>query len=153
VDRRLRDGLPALTWNPFRDEGAAFQLVFVTIGVCGLVALGSWISTWVGIAVFVALVVAACALVWRRRRRPPVAGHARILLVGDPSAELLTSLRARAEVRLVSDAGGVEDALAGFAADEIVVLDQATAGALCARFLVPVRVAIAGDYLPETASR
>jgi hypothetical protein len=153
VDRRLRDGLPALTWNPFRDEGAAFQLVFVTIGVCGLIALGSWISTWVGITVSVALLVAGCALVWRRRRQPSVADHARIVLVGDPRPELLTSLQAQAEVRIVADAGAVEDALEGFAADEILVLDQATAAALRARFVLPVRVAEAGDYLPETASR
>ena len=160
MDRRLRDGLPALTWNPFRDawnpfrdERAAFQLVFVTIGVCGLIALGSWISTWVGIGVFVALVGAGCVLVWRRRRRPTVDGQARVLLVGEPSPALLTSVRARAEVRVVRDAAAVEDALAGFAADEILVLDQTTAEALRARFVLPVRVTAAGDYLPETASR
>jgi hypothetical protein len=153
VDRRLRDRLPALSWNPLRDEGAAFQLVFVTIGVCGLIALGSWISTWVGLGVVAALVAVACALVGRRRRGSPTRPTQRLLLVGEPSTELITALRARAEVHVVPSEAAVEDALQTFAADEIVVLDSAIADALRARFVVPVRLAVAEDYLPETASR
>ena len=152
MDRRLRDGLPALTWNPFRDEGAAFQLVFVTIGVCGLIALGSWISTWVGIAVVVALLVAGLALLWRRRRTSSPDPAARLLLVGEPTRELIAALSSRAEVRVVA-LGAVEEALQVFAADEIVALNPATADALRARFVVPVREASPADYLPETASR
>lgn len=158
MDRRLRDRLPALTWNPFRDEGAAFQLVLVTIGSCGLVALGSWISTWVGIGVVAALLVTGCALVWRRRRHTSTAeSPERLLLVGEPSAELVTALRGRADVHVVDPGSDVvatvADALRTFAADEIVVLDPAATGALRARFVVPVRAVSAEDYLPETASR
>jgi hypothetical protein len=154
VDRRLRDGLPALTWNPFRDEGDAFQLVLVTIAVGGLVVAGSWISTWVGIGAVVALVVAGCVLLWRRRRaRVSVVEPAkRVLLVGEPSRELLAALGARAEVRVAIDIASVEDALRTFLADEIVVVDPAIEDGLRARFVVPVRAARAADYLPETAA-
>ena len=155
MDRRLRDGLPALTWNPFRDEGDAFQLVLVTIAVGALVVAGSWISTWVGLGVVVALVVAGGGLLWRRRRRrtSTVEPVRRVLLVGEPTADLVTALGSFAEVRVVADAGAVEDALRTFAADEIVVLDPAVVAVLRARFVVPVRGAVAEDYLPETASR
>ena len=155
MDRRLRDGLPALTWNPFRDEGDAFQLVLVTIAVGGLVVVGSWISTWLGIGVVAALVVAGCVLLWRRRRaRAPIVQSARrVVLVGEPRQELLTALGARAEVRVAIDAASVEDALRAFPADEIVVVDPAIAAGLRERFVVPVRAASAEDYLPETASK
>jgi hypothetical protein len=155
VDRRLRDGLPALTWNPFRDEGDAFQLVLVTIVIGGLVVVGSWISTWVGIGVVVALAVAGYALLWRRRRAHAsvVQPARRVVLVGEPSQELLTALGARAEVCVATDAASVEDALRVFPADEIVTVDPAIAAGLRERFVLPVRAASAEDYLPETASK
>jgi hypothetical protein len=155
VDRRLRDRLPTLTWNPLRDEGAAFQLVFVTIGAFGLIALGSWISTWVGLGVVAALLAVGCALVWRwrRRRLSTTQPTQRLLLVGEPSAELIAALRTRAEVSVVDVEATVEEALQTFAADEIVALDPATVAVLRARFVVPVRAVSAEDYLPETASR
>ena len=101
------------------------------------------------------LVVAACVLVWRWRRRrvPTLEPEARLLVVGDLSAELLSALRARADIRVVGDQAAVEDALRTFAADEIVVLDPTKAEILRARFVVPVRAVTAEDYLPETASR
>ena len=157
MDRRLRDRLPALTWNPLRDEAAAFQLVFVTIGVGGLIALGSWISTWAGIGVVIALVIVAGALVWRRQRVSDPEPARRLLFVGQPDAELIAALRSRAEVRVADPrtdvAAAVENALQAFAADEIIVPDPATADTLRARFVVPVRVLSAEDYLPETASK
>jgi hypothetical protein len=56
--------------NPLRDETAAFQLVLLSLGYFGLIALASWISTWLGVAVFVALTVAALvALRGGRQRR------------------------------------------------------------------------------------
>ena len=45
--------------NPLRDEGAAFRFVLAAIGYFGLIALGSWISTWLGLAVFVVLIALA----------------------------------------------------------------------------------------------
>jgi hypothetical protein len=161
VDCRLRDCLPALIGNPFRDEGAAFRLVFVTIGVFGLIALGSWISTWVGLGVVVGLISGIAGLVWRRHvagtdtAGPPV----RRLLVDDGShstSELAGTLRSRGDVQVVvggSDvSGAVEIALRTFAADEIVVLDPTIAAVLRARFVVPVRLAGAEGYLPEAAA-
>ena len=56
--------------NPLRDEAAAFQLVLLSLGYFGLIALASWISTWLGVAVFVVLTVAALlALRGGRQRR------------------------------------------------------------------------------------
>jgi GABA permease len=56
--------------NPLRDESAAFQLVLLSLGYFGLIALASWISTWLGLAVFVVLTVAAAvALRGGRQRR------------------------------------------------------------------------------------
>jgi hypothetical protein len=153
VDRRLRHRLPALSWNPLRREQDAFQLVLVAIGVGALVVLGSWISTWVGIGVVVGLLAAGCWLLLRRRRTTRVAAVRRILLVGAVSGDVVASLAAHAETRLVSDAAAVEEALHVFPADEIVVADASLADELRARFVVPVRVLGAGGYLPETASR
>ena len=56
--------------NPLRDEAAAFKLVWLSLGYFGLIALASWISTWLGIAVFVILSIAALvALRGGRQRR------------------------------------------------------------------------------------
>jgi GABA permease len=56
--------------NPLRDEAAAFQLVWLSLGYFGLIALASWISTWLGVATFVVLtVVALLALRGGRQRR------------------------------------------------------------------------------------
>ena len=41
--------------NPFRSEADAFRFVWLTIGYCALIVLGSVINVWVGVAVFVAL--------------------------------------------------------------------------------------------------
>jgi len=58
--------------NPLRDEASAFRVVFLTLGGAVLVALGAWINTWLGLAVFIVLV---CAALWAIRggliQRPP----------------------------------------------------------------------------------
>ena len=41
--------------NPLKDEASVFQLVWLSIGYFGLIAIASWISTWLGVAVFVVL--------------------------------------------------------------------------------------------------
>jgi hypothetical protein len=51
-----------------RDEGAAFRLVLVVVAAASLVAFGSWLDTWLGLAVFVLLV--GGAVVVARRGRP-----------------------------------------------------------------------------------
>jgi hypothetical protein len=56
--------------NPLRDEAAAFRLVLLSLGYFGLIALASWIWTWLGVAVFVLLTaVALLALRGGRQRR------------------------------------------------------------------------------------
>ncbi len=56
--------------NPLRDEAAAFKLVWLSLGYFGLIALASWISTWLGLVVFVILTIAALiALRGGRQRR------------------------------------------------------------------------------------
>jgi hypothetical protein len=106
--------------NPLRDEGAAFRLVLAAIGYFGLIALGSWISTWLGVAVFLVLTAGAVWFVWTGRREGPSRHHVastppgtrRILVVANETvegAELLDAIRdrvhgGRAEVYVVSPA-------------------------------------------------
>jgi GABA permease len=45
--------------NPLRDEASAFQVVLITLGGALLVAIAAWLNTWLGLAVFIVLVVAA----------------------------------------------------------------------------------------------
>jgi hypothetical protein len=93
--------------NPLRDEGAAFRLVLAAIGYFGLIALGSWLSTWLGLAVFAVLTAGAVWFVWTGRREDPakqrvvsVPGTRRILVVANETvegAELLAAIRDRSE--------------------------------------------------------
>jgi hypothetical protein len=58
--------------NPLRDEASAFQAVLVTLGAAVLVVGAAWINTWLGVAVFVALVGGAFwAIRGGMRHRPP----------------------------------------------------------------------------------
>ncbi|HEY7381464.1 MAG TPA: universal stress protein [Gaiella sp.] len=56
--------------NPFRDEAAAFHLVFLSLGYFGLIALAAWISTTLGIVVFVLLTAGALVALRGGRARP-----------------------------------------------------------------------------------
>ena len=47
--------------SPIRNEADAFRFVLATIGYFALIVVGSLISRWVGLAVFVAL---SAAVVW-----------------------------------------------------------------------------------------
>ena len=53
--------------NPFRSEADAFRFVWLTVGYCALIVIGSLINVWLGVAVFVALT--AFALWWLLLRR------------------------------------------------------------------------------------
>jgi GABA permease len=99
--------------NPFRSEEDAFRLVWLTIGYFVLIVLGSLISRWVGLAVFVVLtVVALWWILTRGRREAPVVqapapsppDEHRILVVANETVggpELLSEIRTRAGDRLV----------------------------------------------------
>jgi GABA permease len=97
--------------NPFRSEGDAFRFVWLVIAYGALIVIGSWINTWLGLAVFV--VLTAFAVWWgvlHGRGEPPIA-HApapsppdehRILVVANETVggpELLSEIRQRAEGR------------------------------------------------------
>jgi hypothetical protein len=106
--------------NPLRSEGDAFRLVWVVLLCLGLIALGSWINSWLGLAVFLAEIGVGVWWVMRGRREPPVRqapapsppGQHRILVVANETVggpELLSEIRARAGdahavVRVVSPA-------------------------------------------------
>lgn len=58
--------------NPFRSEAAAFRFLLLTIGAFALIVVASWIATWLGIAVWLALTAAAVVVYLRQRGpRPP----------------------------------------------------------------------------------
>src|SRR5262245_38603528 len=60
--------------NPLRDEGSAFQVVLVTLAGAILIVLAAWISTWLGVVVFlVLLALALWAIRGGMRQRAPVA--------------------------------------------------------------------------------
>ena len=73
--------------NPIRDEAAAFRVVFLTLGGAVLVAVGAWISTWLGVVIFLVLVaVALWAIRGGMRPRPP---QAHVVHDGGPSRKIL----------------------------------------------------------------
>ena len=97
--------------NPFRSEADAFRFVWLTIGYCALIVLGSVINGWVGLAVFI--VVTCVAVWWLLRRQAPEASvkqasagspsdEHRILVVANETvggAELLSEIRERSQGR------------------------------------------------------
>ena len=95
--------------NPFRDEAAAFRALLVTIGAFALIAIGSWINTWVGLAVFIAETGAAIAFYLHARgerlpqthvERHGAADERHILVIANETVggeELLRLVRDRSE--------------------------------------------------------
>lgn len=53
--------------SPFRSESAAFRFLLITIAAFALIVIASWISPWLGLAIFVLVTVAAVALYTRER--------------------------------------------------------------------------------------
>jgi hypothetical protein len=94
--------------NPLRDEAAAFQVVLATLAGAVIVVLAAWINAWLGLAVFVVLVVIAFwAIRGGMRPRPPQAHVVRdegptrrILVIANETvggATLLDVLRDKAD--------------------------------------------------------
>jgi hypothetical protein len=92
--------------SPFRSEAAAFRFLLLTIGAFALIAVGSWIDTWLGVAVWILLSVAAVWLYIRQRGERPAQRHVvagsprrKILVVANETVEgeeLLAAIRERA---------------------------------------------------------
>ena len=97
--------------NPFRSEADAFRFVWLTIGFCALIVIGSLINRWLGVAVFLGLT--AVALWWLFGRgvgeaplkQAPAASppdEHRILVVANETVggpELLSEIRERSAGR------------------------------------------------------
>jgi len=102
--------------NPLKNEETAFQFVLGTIVYLAMIVLASWIATWLGVVVFVALTVAAIALLSGGSTSPPPPQHVdraavedtrRILVVAN---ETLIDACLREEIVRMS-AGVAEDVL------------------------------------------
>ncbi len=61
--------------NPLRDEGSAFQAVLVTLGGAVLIVVAAWISTWLGVVVFLLLLAAALWAIRGGMRHRPAQAH------------------------------------------------------------------------------
>ena len=55
--------------NPLQNEDAAFRLVFWTIAYFAPIVVASWLSPWLGFAVFVLATAVVVVLVRRRQAR------------------------------------------------------------------------------------
>ena len=67
--------------NPLQNEDAAFRLVFWTIAYLAPIVVASWISAWLGVAVFVLASAVVVVLVRRRSSQsapPPPQGRANV---------------------------------------------------------------------------
>lgn len=73
--------------NPLRDEAAAFQVVLATLGGAVLVVLAALLSTWLGVAVFLALVGGAFWAIRGGLRHRPAAVH--VATERDPTRRIL----------------------------------------------------------------
>ncbi len=119
--------------NPFRSEGDAFRFVWLVIGYCVLIVIGSFINRWVGLGVFVVLSVLA---IWfgffRGRNEPPVrqasapspADEHRILVVANETVggpELFAQIRERSgdrKTRVLVVSPALNSALKTWTSDE-----------------------------------
>jgi hypothetical protein len=105
--------------NPLRSEGEMFRLVGVVVVGAVLIFFGSWINTWVGVAV---AVLAVAALVWWLMQEP-VPGAA------DPAPRLASGTPAGTHRVLVVAAPGTPSVAVPDRATEIVVVVPALASA------------------------
>ena len=102
--------------NPLKDEETAFRFVLGTIVYFSLIVLASWLATWLGVAVFVVLTIAAVALLRGGAKPVPPTHHIdrasvedtrRIL---DVANETLEGARLHEEIVCTAD-GSEEDVL------------------------------------------
>lgn len=119
--------------NPIRSEADAFRFVCLTIGYFALIVIGSLISSWVGLAVFIVLTAGVLWSILRSGRpqlpvrqapaeSPP--GEHRILVVANETvggAELLEEIRIRssdAQARVLVVCPALNSPLKHWASDE-----------------------------------
>jgi hypothetical protein len=95
--------------NPFRSEAAAFRFLLMTIGAFALIAVGSIINTWLGLAVAVVLSAGAVGVYLHGRGEAPArqrvvvpSPRLRLLVVANETVEgdeLLETIRGRVQER------------------------------------------------------
>jgi hypothetical protein len=119
--------------NPLRSEADAFRFVCLTIGYFALIVIGSLISSWVGLAVFIVLTVGVLWSILRSGRpqlpvrqapaESPLGEH-RILVVANETvggAELLEEIRSRStgpQARVLVVCPALNSPLKHWASDE-----------------------------------
>ena len=57
--------------NPLESEETAFHWVLGTVAYFAPIAIAAWISTWLGVVVFVAITIAAILVIWGGRKPEP----------------------------------------------------------------------------------
>jgi len=70
--------------NPFRTEESAFRFLLATIGFFALVVLASWLSPWLGLAVFATLAGLGVVALRSRGVAAPTLGGARAEVADTP---------------------------------------------------------------------
>ena len=129
--------------NPIRSEADAFRFVLLTIGYFALIVIGSVISVWLGVVVFVVLTAGALwwVLVRRTDAEAPVrqapAPHApeqhRVLVVANETVggpQLLDTIRERIadrDARVLVVCPALNSPLRHWASDEDEARDKAQA--------------------------
>ena len=102
--------------NPLEDEETAFRFVLGTIVYFSLIVLASWLATWLGVAVFVVLTIAAIALLRGGAKPVPPTHHVDRASVEDTRRILVVANETLAGSRLYQEivrmaAGAAEDVL------------------------------------------
>ena len=102
--------------NPLENEETAFRFVLGTIVFFSLIVLASWLATWFGVVVFVALTIAAVAFLRGGARPVPPPHHVARASVEDTrrildvANETLEGARLHEEIVCTAD-GSEEDVL------------------------------------------
>lgn len=99
--------------NPLRSEAEAFRFLVVIIVAAVVIAVASWINTWVGVAA--AVVAVGAVVVWLRRPSPEAEAPSQLVSSTPPSMH---------RVLLVAPPGttGIPDGIGGRATDVLVVV-------------------------------
>ena len=102
--------------NPLKNEATAFRFVLGTIVYLALIVIASWLATWLGVVIFVALTVVAVAMLRGGEKPVPPTHHVSRASVEDTRRILVVANETLAGSRLYEEivrmaAGAAEDVL------------------------------------------